>query len=67
MLVLAVFTRVCNEGASIAFCHGVYAGMSVPSGPLYPMASSFSMQIVNGADIHAGRARTDSDKSSWSN
>ena len=25
MLVLAVFIRVCNEGASMTFCHGVYA------------------------------------------
>ena len=25
VLVLEVFIRVCNEGASIAFCHGVYA------------------------------------------
>ena len=24
MLVLAVFIRVCDEGASMAFCHGVY-------------------------------------------
>ena len=35
MLVLAVFIRVCNEGASIAFCHGVYARIGISCGAGY--------------------------------